>query len=442
MNTVLIKSHGRRVKVLNAEGRPHVFITPAMTAKWPRLGTDGSLGSRFVKDNIKRAKQELICCADDVAACEFAGALKKIEKRALEALYANGAALQSTKKEHADFESFLKGAKRIVRESAGADSFRVSSPVVDYEGERVSLVRVEDDDGLDLRRGDSSPIAQDDRVVVRFHLEPYGNDEKRLYGCTCKLLSIVRKSAKHKMKKRKTRDYSFAIAVKKQRVPDAGSPERPRHPDDCQPTACIQTGAAMTNEEICAVQHGAETAFDQHGAGVCELLLAAGVRNEPGDSELYVPWADFRKEYIKLFAKTTQVDISRLFENQTSASNKGLKELVRMQGLRIQQNCKLSQCRRYGYKKTTLIFGYTFSETTNTVYLQNTNNTPGKPRASTLMALNGAVADLKEDNRVLRAELEAMKRKYESELEATKRELLATKEALLAQVDQDCNVLH
>lgn len=216
MNTVVIKSHGRRVKVLNSEGRPNVFITPVMTAKWARLGTDGSLGSRFVKDNIKRAKQELTCCANDTPACEFAAALEKIEKRALEALYANAAALQSTKKEHADFESFLKGAKRIVRGSAGGDSFRVSSSVVDYEGERVSLVRVEDDEGEDLRRGDSSPIAQGDRVVVRFHLVPYCNDEKRLYGCTCKLLSVVRKSAQHTTKKRKTRDYSFAIAVKKQ----------------------------------------------------------------------------------------------------------------------------------------------------------------------------------------------------------------------------------
>jgi len=47
------------------------------------------------------------------------------------------------------------------------------------------------------------------------------------------------------------------------------------------------------------------------------------------------------------------------------------------------------------------------------------------------MALNDAVADLREEKRVLRAELEA-----------TKRELLATKEALLAQVDQDIDVLH
>ena len=222
-------------------------------------------------------------------------------------------------------------------------------------------------------------------------------------------------------------------------LPCDGSPERPRHPDDCRPTASIQTGAAMTNEKNCAVQHGAETAFGRHGARVCELLVAAGVRNEPGDSELYVPWAEFRKEYIKLFAKTTQVDISRLFENQTSASNKELKELVRMQGLRIRQNCKLSQCRRYGYKKTTLIFGYTFSETTNTVYLQNTNNTPGKPRASTMTAMRSTAADLKEDNRVLRAELgatkrelEATKRKYESELEATKRKY----ESLLAETEQ------
>ena len=110
-----------------------------------------------------------------------------------------------------------------------------------------------------------------------------------------------------------------------------------------------------------------------------------------------------------------------------------------MQGLRIRQNCKLSQCRRYGYKKTTLIFGYTFSETTNTVYLQNTNNTPGKPRASTMTAMRSTAADLKEDNRVLRAELgatkrelEATKRKYESELEATKRKY----ESLLAETEQ------
>lgn len=58
----------------------------------------------------------------------------------------------------------------------------------------------------------------------------------------------------------------------------------------------------MTNEEICAVQHGAETAFDRHGAGVCKLLVAAGVRKE----QLYVPWAAFRRKYEALLAETDQ----------------------------------------------------------------------------------------------------------------------------------------
>jgi len=184
-----------------------------MKSKWARLGKNGSLGSRFVQGEIKKAKQEITCTADDDAAHAFLDGLEAVEKRALEELYENAAVLHRTKKEHPNFESFFKCAKRIVKDN---DSFRLSSAVVDYEGDRVALVRIEDEDGRDLRCGEESPLDRGDRVVARFHLVPYCNDEKRLYGCTCKLLSIVRKSVK---KKRKAADYSFALApvLKKKR---------------------------------------------------------------------------------------------------------------------------------------------------------------------------------------------------------------------------------
>jgi len=209
----IIKSRGYKIQVFNTEGRPKIFISPTFLAKWPRLGKDG-----FAKDDIKRAKQELTCTGLNDTAYEFVDELEKVEMKVLEEMFANPQILRSTKfrltgsAADLDFADFVNGAKRVVRQG---DSFSVRTRVVDYNGKRLDLVSVVDDDGNDLRDTDLSPIVQGDHVVVRFHLEPYTMDDKGIYGCTCKLLSIVRKSKVQRKKKRKFIDYTWIVEKKK-----------------------------------------------------------------------------------------------------------------------------------------------------------------------------------------------------------------------------------
>ena len=200
-----VQSRGTRVRVLNCEGRPKVFVSPTLLAKWPQLGKDGSLGSRYVEGNIKRAKQELTCSVCEQA--DFSKQLQSIEVEALKELFVNPQILRASKRNCSTFEDFLYGAKRVMHD----ESFHVGCRVVDYKAKRLPLVRVEDADGNDLRDTDLSPIEHGDKVVVYFYLEPYANDAKSLYGCTCKLISVVRIAMGNKPKKGKTSDYSWIV---------------------------------------------------------------------------------------------------------------------------------------------------------------------------------------------------------------------------------------